>query len=122
MSESLRLGESVRSLIRKIQSIQLGLDSGDEKLPAQIAQLQPEFQKIMAMVSAADLTFEAEQRLQPYQTEAHRRLRLLSVSAMKLRTAKQVETLQGVRSQIKDHLIQLQKFAEAMVTELGDPS
>ncbi len=87
-------------------------------LRSQTAQLQARFQGILAAVAEADIELAVEQRLRPFQTEAHRRLRLLSLELMKLPTAKQPETLARSHSTIQDHLTQLRGFLQAMADEL----
>ena len=87
-------------------------------MPQRITQLQLEFQTIIASLNQISLNPEVEQRLRPCQTEGHRRLQLLGVGAMRLRTAKKPETIVSVRSQIEDHLTQLQKFVDAMAADL----
>ncbi len=62
--------------------------------------------------SAAELAIERE--IQSYQTEAHRRLRLIGIEAMKLRTARQPITISRGRSQLISHLHQLSQFVQAM--------
>ena len=125
----LSLCAAVRSLSRNIHELQQSLiaDSASERensvakiAPQQVAQLQLEFQKIVASLNDVNLTPEKEQRLRPCQTEGHRRLQLLGVGAMRLRTAKQSKTIMSVRSQIDNNLTQLQKFVEAMAAELCD--
>ena len=124
LSES-ALSKAVRSLLKDIQQLQTDI-RGDSpkvphKMPQRVTKLQVEFQQIVASLAQANLTPEVEQRLRPCQTEGHRRLRLLGIEAMRLRTAKQAETVERVRSQIEDHLAQLEKFVEAMANEMGDP-
>lgn len=87
-------------------------------LRSQLAQLQSRFQSIVTAIAEADIELAVEQRLRPFQTEAHRRLRLLSLELMKLPMAKQPETLARSQSNIQDHLTQLQRFLQAMADEL----
>lgn len=82
----------------------------------QISQLQNQFQSILT-ATAADAA-PSVKRLRPYQTEAHRRLRLLGIEAMRLRTARQPATLERQRSQLQTHLTELQKFAQAMADQV----
>lgn len=86
-------------------------------LPPEIAQIQRQFQEILAVIAAIDLPPAVEQRLRPLQTEAHRRLRLLGIESMRLKTAKQQMTLDKVRSQLQAHIEQLQGFAQAIADE-----
>ncbi len=86
----------------------------------QQAQLQKQFQSILATIVNTDIPPLVERQLRPYQTEAHRRLRLLGIEAMRLRTAKQPATLERQRSQLQTHLSELQKFVQAMADQVCD--
>lgn len=85
-----------------------------------LSQLQNQFQAIISAVDSSDIDPKAEQSLMSYQTEAHRRLRLMTVEAMRLRTARQPQTVERVRSQLKDHLSQVQQFVQAMRREVSE--
>ena len=91
----------------------------DISLSQALLALQNQFQAIVSSASQADIDPKAEQSLMSYQTEAHRRLRLLQVEAMRLQTARQPETIERVRSQIGEHLNQVQQFAQAMMREVA---
>jgi hypothetical protein len=100
----------------------------------QIIQLQQQFQAILATVAAVEAdcvssTNSADasnvdpdqvQRLRPFQIEAHRRLRLLAIEAMRLAAAQQTATLERGLQQVQAHLGALQTFARAMADELSD--
>ncbi len=58
------------------------------------------------------------QRIQPYQTEAHRRLRLIVIESMRLRTARSPASIDRGCSQLLRHLNQLQQFTQAMIAEV----
>ena len=114
--------ESLRSLQQLVEERAAGEMEGEADNSALILQktnlMQPQFQRIIAAIEAADLSGAAEQKIGSYQTEAHRRLRLLSVEGMKLKTARQPKTVAQVRSRLKDHLDQLQQFMTAIANEL----
>lgn len=80
-------------------------------------QLQTQFQEILAIVATDGINPQTEARLRPLQTEAHRRLRLLSMEATKLKTAKQPATIEKTRSQLTQHLTSLMQFAQAIQSE-----
>ncbi len=88
----------------------------------QVLQLQQHFQRIIELLSESvaqsDQQGDQEQRLSSYQTEAHRLLRLMGVVALKLRTAKQPETLEQQRSLLEIQLNQLRPFAQAIADEV----
>lgn len=116
--------EQVSVFLRSLDDLSTALSKHTETLEAvdvqqRATQLQQSFPKLLQQLTeTTTLEPAAHQRLRPYQTEAHRRLRLLSVEAMKLRTAKQPETLEKVRSQLQEHLTQLTKFIQAIADEI----
>ena len=127
---SLSLCEEVRSLLNDVKNIQSDLDlsqktsqvaDGDKTLSNKIVQLQLKFQKVLVSLSEANLSPEVERQIRPCQTEGHRRLKLAGIAAMRLKTARQAETILEVRSQITEHLAQLQPFVESMAQTLCDP-
>ena len=93
-----------------------GVDA--KAIEQQSTQLQGQFQQILANLNSCDLPPTVEMRLRPLQTESHRRLRLLGIEAIRLRTAKQATTLAKVQSQLSGHLAQLIQFADAMAKEV----
>ena len=113
--------DQVKALLRLLNEL-LGSLSADlldaNAIQQQQLQLQGQFQKMLATVAIADIDPAVEQQLRPHQTEAHRRLRLLGIEAMRLRTAKQPATLERQRSQLQTHLSELQKFVLAMADQV----
>lgn len=89
------------------------------QLQQQVATLQKNFQHIVATLADAHLAPETEQRLRPYQTEAHRLLRLLGVAAMKMSAAKQPATIEKTRSHFAGQLDKLQPFVQAIADEVS---
>lgn len=114
------LCEAVRSLLEDVCSILADVESDGQVLSGRIIQLQPAFQEIVASLAGSAFDPAVEQRLRPLQTEGHRRLKLAGIAAMRLKAAKQAKTLAEARSQVSEHLLQLQKFLEAMAEMLGD--
>jgi hypothetical protein len=104
--------------IRPIQPIQPIPAANAVAIQQQVVQLQQHFQQLVTMLAAADLSGDQLQRLRPYQTEAHRLLRLMGVVALKLRAAKRIETWDQQRSHLASQLNQLQSFAQAIADEL----
>jgi hypothetical protein len=85
-----------------------------------VTQLQRQFQGLIAMLSDDNgLTVQVEQRIRPYQTEAHRLLRLLGVDSLRWQAAKQPATVESLRSRLAQQLSQLQAFVQAIANELG---
>lgn len=112
-----QLDEWVRSL-HTLQQLVEDRSGNIATLLQQTHDQQSQFQDIIRAVGAAGLSPATEQKLQSYQTEAHRRLRLLSVASMKLKTARSPETVAQVRSQLTEHIDQLRQFAIAMASEV----
>ncbi|MEL6604500.1 MAG: heterocyst frequency control protein PatD [Cyanobacteria bacterium J06614_10] len=111
-------GKSLETFERCMLAAPETIASEKLSLAQQAGQLRAQFQQIITDLAEADISREIEQRIQPYQTEAHRRLRLLGVEAMRLRTARDPARLAAVRSQLQDHLKQLQQFTSAIATEV----
>lgn len=88
----------------------------------QVNNLQQQFQSILVALSSAvsesAIAPAVAQRIGPYQTEAHRRVRLISIESMRLKTARQPALIDRVRSQLLRHLSQLQQFMQAMTAEV----
>lgn len=101
-----------------VSSSEAGSSFNASAVLAQTTQLQQHFQKIVAAIAITPIDPKREQRLRPYQTEAHRLLRLMGIEAMKLKTAKQPETIAKGRSQLTMQLHQLQPFAQAIADEV----
>ncbi|MEM8501533.1 MAG: hypothetical protein AAF716_00085 [Cyanobacteria bacterium P01_D01_bin.1] len=112
-----QLDEWVRSL-HSIQQIIKDESGNIAMLLQRTNAVQSQFQEIIEATSLADLPLPIEQKMRPYQTEAHRRLRLLSVASMKLKTARAPDTVAQVRSQLEAHLEQIEQFAIAMANEI----
>lgn len=119
-----------RTLLNRLDSLTLTVGQGAEGLDVEsldvhstqteIAQLQPLFQALLQAIEQAELASADRQRIRPFQTEGHRRLRLLGVAAMQLRSAKRPETLVRVRSQLQAHLTQLHSFIQGIADVLGE--
>lgn len=115
------LCDQVKALIRLLSELSVSLAADPLNagtIQQQQAQLQGQFQSMLATAANADIAPTIEQQLRPHQTEAHRRLRLLGIEAMRLRTAKQPATLERQRSQLQIHLSELQKFVQAMADQV----
>lgn len=124
---TLSLCAAVRSLLDEVCLLQTALqptshqpekEQHTQTLSSQVIQLQPQFQRIVTRLSESNLTPAIEQKLRPLQTEGHRQLKLAGISAMRLKTAKQAQTTLAMRSQVNQHLSQLQVFLESMAQEL----
>ncbi len=119
----------VESFLKELSVIEAAISSEDLTLASsyvslprpeiQVLKLQQHFQQIVNLLAEAVLDPRREQRLRPYQTEAHRLLRLIGVTALKLRTARQPETWQQQRSHLTAQLSQLHPFAQAIADEVG---
>lgn len=97
----------------------VGLDrKAIELVWQQSTDLLPHFLEILEKLESADIAPQTEQQIRPYQTEAHRRLRLIKVEAMRLRTARQPMTVRKSYEQLTNHVAALQQFAEAIAREI----
>lgn len=115
------LCDQVKALVRLLRELSVSLAADPLNagtIQQQQVQLQGQFQSMLATAANADIAPMVEQQLRPHQTEAHRRLRLLGIEAMRLRTAKQPATLERQRSQLQTHLSELQKFVQAMAEQV----
>ncbi len=108
----------VQSFLTNINELAVIPDDWTATFVEQLTELQQQFQQIIEAFEATRIDPQAEQRLRPFLTEGHRRLRLAGVEAMRLRAAKQPATIEKQRSHIQAHLDQLQKFAQAIADEV----
>ncbi|MEO1791811.1 MAG: hypothetical protein AAFR25_06270 [Cyanobacteria bacterium J06629_19] len=108
-----RFEQSVRALQASVRQ------ASTAQILEQSTQLSADFQQIIETTNEEHLNPVAEnstaaQQIKTYQTEAHRRLRIIGIEAMKLKTARQPTTVERGRSQLASHLEQLGQFAQAM--------
>lgn len=123
----MELSDQLASFEKSIEAFQTAIgDPNTEDTPLhtkQISQqatsLPAQFQKIIATLSTTQLHPTVEQQIGTYQTEAHRRLRLIGIEAMRLRTAKQPVSILRSRQQLCTHVTQLQQFVQAMHTAIN---
>jgi len=120
--------ESVDELQAAVSDIET-TSTGPTSVPAsldveqisQLSKLLPtQFQEIIAGLSDGQLNPTVEQQISTYQTEAHRRLRLIGIEAMRLRTARQPANISRVCAQLSEHLTQLQQFVQAMQAAVSE--
>ena len=112
------LCQTVRSLLEDTRNLQSEIAESSQAASSQVVQLQSQFQQIVAGLSESDFNPTVERRLRPLQTEGHRQLKLAGIAAMRLKTAKQPQTVAAMQSQVIEHLSQLQNFLESMASEL----
>ena len=99
------------------------IDKSQDKSPVepiwqQSLQLLPQFLEILELLDTTERSLTARQQIQTYQTEAHRRLRLLQPEAMRLRTARQKATLDKGCAQLLAHVCEIEKFVAAIAQEV----
>ncbi len=121
------------TFLRSLSKLQQTIDLASTDLEAtainqiceQVNSLQQQFQPILAAIEGVTgggaIAPAAIQRIRGYQTEAHRRLRLISIESMRLRTARRPILIERGRSQLLLHLDQLQQFTQAMSAEVCKP-
>lgn len=89
-----------------------------KQISQQSTSLPTQFQKIIVALSETQLAPTVGQQMSTYQTEAHRRIRLIGIEAMRLRTAKQPASISRSQQQLNTHVTQLQQFVQAMQAAL----
>lgn len=116
-----QLTENFLTAISHVQAA-IASNSGDrtasQSVFQSVSRLQQQYQEIIATFESIRIDPQVEQRIRPFLTEGHRRLRLAGVEAMRLQAAKQTATVEKQRSLITAHLDQLQKFAQAIADEV----
>ncbi len=116
-----KLGDQLGEWLRSLQDLQVLVEdetSDPAVILLQASSLQPQFRLIVEAIDTSEFSSAVEQTLRPYQTEAHRRLRLLNVESMKLKTARAPETVSQARLRLKNHVAQLQQFVSAIADEI----
>ena len=108
----------VQSFLADIDELVGISDNSTVTFIQQLTKLQRQFQQIIEAFEATHIDPQVEQRLRPFLTEGHRRLRLAGVEAMRLRAAKQPAAIEKQRSHIQAHLDQLQKFVRVIADEV----
>ncbi|MEO1636818.1 MAG: hypothetical protein AAFS04_17250 [Cyanobacteria bacterium J06631_9] len=93
-------------------ALQGGFQAGS--ISQQANQLQAQFQEMLTAATNADMPPQIEQRIRPFKTEAHRRLRLLGVEAIRFQAAKQPANIEKCREQMQAHLLQVRQFIQAI--------
>jgi len=108
--------ERLQGLIGDVAESDLSLDGAPNmaEISQQSALLPAQFQAIIAALNDAQLSPAVERQMGTYQTEAHRRLRLLGIEAMRLRTARQPASIARGQQQMSAHVSQLRQFVQAM--------
>ncbi len=84
-------------------------------LKSDVAELQLLFQDQILGLSTTDLPVDVEQRVQSYQVEMNKQLRLLGMDAMFLQAARQAVTREQRRNQMNDRIGVLLRYCEALL-------
>lgn len=91
--------------------------SDGSALKSEILILQQFFQNQILILDTNVLSAELEQRVQSFQVEINKQLRLLNTDAMFLQVAKQAATTEQRRSQVRDRIATLMRYCEALLGE-----
>jgi len=106
-----RFQEALEQL--RLAAVQPNSDS--VSLESDVAELQLLFQDQILGLSIADLPLDVEQRVQSYQVEMNKQLRLLGMDVMFLRAARQAVTREQRRNQMNDRIGILIRYCEALL-------
>lgn len=88
-------------------------------LKAEVIGLQHFFQEQLLPLPLSDLPLELEQRVQSYQVEMDKQLRLLNMDVMFLQAARQAATSEHRRKQVSDRLNTLSRYCDALLQTEG---
>lgn len=92
------------------------------RLQQSLLEVQQFFQQIVRSLSINDLGPADAARVQSYQTEMSKQLRLLGMDVMFLQAARQSETIQQRQAQVSDRLQTLIGYCEALLGGREPPS
>lgn len=89
----------------------------ETRLKSEFSELQQFFQGQILSLAGSDLTPAVEQRVQSYQVEMNKQLRLLGIDVMFLQAAKQATTRAQRWGQVGDRLTTLIRYCEILLEE-----
>jgi acyl transferase domain-containing protein len=84
-------------------------------LQVMFLEAQQQFQQQIMGQTLADLDAVVESKVQSFQTEINKQLRLLAMDVMFLQTARQPTTIQQRQAQMGDRLQLLRRYCEAIL-------
>lgn len=84
-------------------------------LKSTVSELQAVFQTEILPISIADLDPQLAQRVQSFQVEMDKQLRLLGIDVMFLQAARQTATVEQRQQQIRDRLNLLSRYCDAVL-------
>jgi len=90
-------------------------DNTNGGFQAPVTELQSFFQAELLTLAGDDLAPAVEQRLQSFQVEINKQLRLLGMDVLFLKSARQVTTIAQRRSQMGDRVQLLIQYCDALV-------
>ncbi|MCL6434265.1 MAG: heterocyst frequency control protein PatD [Leptolyngbyaceae cyanobacterium HOT.MB2.61] len=86
-------------------------------LKSEVTKLQQFFQTKILILNTNELPPEVEQRVQSYQVEIDKQLRLLGMDVMFLQAARQARTGEQRRKQVGDRILTLMRYCDALLEE-----
>jgi hypothetical protein len=112
-----------RELQQKLEQVQqaIATDDGDRAaLQQQVRDIQQFFQSQVMSLPMEEVDPSVVSRVQSFQTELHKQIRLLVTDTMFLASAKQSATVQQRQQQIRDRIEKSISFCHVLVGESGE--
>lgn len=108
--------QAYQAFKHRVELIGGALDQDDRvALSAAIAELQPWFQTQLLTLPMDDLDSVQQQRVQSYQVEMNKQLRLLAMDSLFLKAARQSATAGQRQEQIRDRISTLIRYCDALL-------
>ncbi|UBF26142.1 heterocyst frequency control protein PatD [Kovacikia minuta CCNUW1] len=107
--------EAFKQTLEQASTAVVQTNSDGSDLKRMVTELQQFFQERILSLNANELNPEIEQRVQSYQVEINKQLRLLGMDVLFLQAARQATTSEQRRSQVSDRLMILIRYCEAML-------
>ncbi|WP_421657607.1 heterocyst frequency control protein PatD [Leptothermofonsia sp. ETS-13] len=108
-------GEFKQALRQMNETVKQGNDGSGLKL--EVTKLQQFFQTKILTLNTDELPPEVEQRVQSYQVEIDKQLRLLGMDVMFLQAARKAGTGEQRRKQVSDRVLTLIRYCDALLEE-----
>jgi hypothetical protein len=107
-----------QTFLQALQSLAAHLEQPErskESLQEDFAVVQQVFEQNVIILRATDLDDQTASRWQSVQTELHRTMRLLQMDRMRWQVARQPETAQRRRTQVRDRVNQLIQYCQTLL-------
>lgn len=107
--------QALQQQVEKLQTMLTTSPIAVAALKSAISELQTLFQTNILSISIAELDPQLAQRIQSYQVEIDKQLRLLGMDVMFLQAARQMATVEQRQQQIRDRLNLLLRYCDALL-------